>query len=47
MAGQDIRISDIPSGAKPRRFGPFTSEVSATALLSLIVVMTVLLLGKI
>ena len=46
MENRAIRISEIPSGSKPRKFGPFTSEVSATALLSLLVVMVVLLMGR-
>jgi hypothetical protein len=40
-------MSEIPVAAKPRGFGPFTSEVSATAIVSLFVVITVLLLGNI
>ena len=46
MGDHVVRVSEIPAASKPKGFGPFTSAVSATAILSLVVVMSVLYLGS-
>jgi hypothetical protein len=43
MSDQAAQISEIPSASDAPRFGPFTSAVSATAMVALIVVMSVVI----
>jgi hypothetical protein len=43
MSDQAVRMSEIPEASNARRFGPFTSAVSATAMVALIVVMSVVI----
>jgi hypothetical protein len=43
MSDQTVRIDEIPETANARSFGPFTSAVSATAMVALIVVMSVVI----
>lgn len=45
MSDEAIRLDQIKPADKREGFGPFTSAVSATAVLALIVVMAGLLLG--
>ena len=43
MSDQAVRMSEITEAPNTRSFGPFTSAVSATAMVALIVVMSVVI----
>jgi hypothetical protein len=47
MDNHKIRMSQIPAGTRSANFGLFTSQVSATAIFSLLVVLTVLVIGRV